>query len=357
MKPIFPLAALCVLLQACGGGGAPPVKVEPNVQEAWTMVSPAETGMDGAMLEQAANSLPANHGLASMLVLRHGKPVFEKYWNGYDKDTLHDMRSATKSITALMVGVAIDQGMLSGADEPLATRLSGPYPNAPALKGGIRLADLLTMRSGLACNDFDPASPGKEEKMYDAPDWVRFFLDLPARSAPGTATFYCTGGVVTLGRVVAEASMRPIPAFASTYLFTPLGIRDARWATFDGARQTDTGGHLRLRPRDMARIGQLVLQQGQWEGRQLVSAAWIAQATTAHTAIGGTSYGYLWWKRSFKINGRDVEVNYADGNGGQYIFVVPALDLVAVFTGENYNSPEAQQGKNLLVDYIMPAVR
>lgn len=355
MKKLFPLGALCLLLQACGGGATPPVKVDPDPQDAWTLVAPAETGMDGARLDQAAASLPANHGLASMLVLRHGRPVFEKYWNGYDKDTLHDLRSATKSITSLMVGVAIDQGMLGGVDEPIATHLAGPYPAAPALKAGIRLSDLLTMRSGLACNDFDGASPGKEEKMYDAPDWVRFFLDLPVKSAPGTATFYCTGGVVTLGRVVAEASKRPIPEFAATYLFTPLGIRDARWALFDGNRQTDTGGHLRLRPRDMARIGQLVLQQGQWNGRQLVSAAWIAQATATHAAIGDANYGYLWWKRTFKIGGRDVEVNYADGNGGQFIFVVPALDLVAVFTGENYNSPKAQQGAQLLVDYIMPA--
>lgn len=357
MKQVFPLTVLCFLLQACGGGPAPGDRVEPNPQEAWTLASPAEVGIDGNMLDQAARSLPADHGLASMLVLRHGKPVFEKYWNGYDKDTLHDMRSATKSITSLMVGVAIDQGMLSGADEPIATRLSGPYSTAPALKAGIRLSDLLTMRSGLACNDFDAASPGNEEKMYASADWVRFFLDLPVAYAPGTATFYCTGGVVTLGRVVSEASKRPIPAFADTYLFTPLGIRDARWATFDSNRQTDTGGHLRLRPRDMARIGQLVLQKGEWNGHQLVSAAWIARATARHTAINDAGYGYLWWQRPFTINGAAVTVHYADGNGGQFIFVVPELDLVAVFTGENYNSPKAQTGGELLVKYIMPAVR
>lgn len=355
MKQLFPMAALCVLLQACGGGGAPPVKAEPNPQEVWTAVAPAEVGMDGAMLDKAANTLPAGHGLASMLVLRHGKPVFERYWNGYDKDTLHDMRSATKSITSLMVGVAIDQGMLSGVDEPIATRLAGPYPNGPALKAGIRLSDLLTMRSGLACNDFIGASPGNESKMYESPDWVRFFLDLPATSAPGTHAFYCTGGVVALGRVVSEASKRPIPEFANTYLFTPLGIRDARWAMFDSNRQTDTGGHLRLRPRDMARIGQLVLQKGQWEGRQLVPATWIAQATATHTAIGGTDYGYLWWHRAFTVKGRVLDAHYADGNGGQFIFVVPELDLVAVFTGENYNSPKADQGGQLLFEYILPA--
>ncbi|SHG40408.1 serine hydrolase [Massilia sp. CF038] len=351
-------AVLGLLLQGCGGGNnAPPIKATPAPDEQWTLSAPAEADMDGALLEQAAQSLPANHGLASMLVLRHGKPVFERYWNGYDKDSLHDLRSATKSITSLMVGIAIDQGMLSGVDESIATRLNGPYPNTPGLTRGITLAHLLTMRSGQACNDFSASSPGQEDKMYKSTDWVRFFLDLPAGSTPGSATFYCTGGVVTLGRIVSEASKRPIPEFAGQYLFTPLGIRDARWASFDSKRQTDTGGHIAMRPRDMARIGQLVLQKGQWQGRQLVSSAWIAQATASHTAINDTPYGYLWWMREVTYQGRSIKVHYADGNGGQFIFVVPELDLVAVFTGENYNSPKAQQGGQILVTHILPAVR
>jgi CubicO group peptidase (beta-lactamase class C family) len=355
---ILAAASALLILQGCGGGGgSPPVKVDPAPDEQWTMAAPAEVGIDGAALDLAARNLPANHGLASMIVLRHGTPVFEQYWNGYDKDTLHDLRSATKSITSLMVGVAIDQGMLSGVNEPIATRLAGPYPNAPALANGITLAHLLTMSSGLACNDFVGSSPGNEEKMYGSPDWVRFFLELPKSAPPGTASYYCTGSPVALGRVVAEASRRPIPEFADTFLFAPLGVRGARWASFDGGRQTDTGGHIRMRPRDMARIGQLVLQNGQWNGRQLVSAAWIAESTRAHTVIGETPYGYLWWSRQVLVAGRRVEVRYADGNGGQFIFIVPELDLVAVFTGENYNSPKAQQGGEILVNSILPAAR
>ncbi|AXW61199.1 hypothetical protein CJO94_03795 [Ralstonia solanacearum] len=134
-----------------------------------------------------------------------------------------------------------------------------PYA-ASTLRHGITLEHLLTMRSGLACDDRDPASPGQEDRMYQERDWVRYFLELPVAAPAGTVAHYCTGGVVALGRVVAEASKQPIPTFANAVLFGPLGISNARWADFDAHRQTDTGGHLALRPRDMAKIGQLVLQ-------------------------------------------------------------------------------------------------
>ena len=293
-----------------------------------------------------------------MLVLRHGKPIFEHYWNGYGKDTLHDLRSATKSITSLMVGIAIDKGMLGGLDEPISKYLAAPYPQAPALQYNIALEHLLTMRSGLECNDFVASSPGKEERMYVTQDWVRFFLDLPKAHDPGGPATYCTGGVVTLGRIIAEGSKRSIPDFAEAHLFGPLGVTGARWADFDNHRQTDTGGHLQLRPRDMARIGQLVLQGGKWNGVQLVSQAWIDQSTRQRVKYAnGAPYGYLWWVGSVPYKDRKVEVRYADGNGGQFIFVVPELDLVAVFTGENYNNVQmSNRAFAILEENIIGAV-
>ena len=251
----LPAIILGLALSGCGGGGSDPVKVPANPNEKWSMATPADVGMDAAMLDKAASTLPGSHGLSSMVVLRHGKPVLERYWNGFDKDTMHDMRSATKSITSLLVGIAADQRLLSGVDEPVALRLEGAYPNAPALKQDMRLRDLLTMSSGLACDDFDSGSPGNEENMYPKNDWVSFFVNLPSIAAPGTRTRYCTAGVVALGRVVAEASKKSIPDFAAANLFAPLGVNTVRWASFDGGRQTDTGGHLYMRPRDMARVG------------------------------------------------------------------------------------------------------
>jgi CubicO group peptidase (beta-lactamase class C family) len=163
--------------------------------------------------------------------------------------------------------------------------------------------------------------------------------------------------VVALGRVLAVATGQDVPAFADEALFHPLGIVGARWARFDAGRQTDSGGHLMLRPRDLARIGQLLLQQGRWGGRTIVSREWIERATAEQTRIdGGRPYGYLWWRRSFPFRGDRVDAFSAEGNGGQYLFVLPQLELVVVFTGGNYNSPKAGRPLRMMANDLLPAI-
>ena len=366
------MLALAHMLSACGGGagsggpGANPdnkVRVTPNSTDQWTLVAPADVGMDSVVLAKAVSALPAEsvHGLSSMLVNRHGKPVLEQYWNGYDKDTLHDLRSATKSITSLMMGVAIDQHLVGGTGDTLESHLGAFYPNAPAYKLGLTLGDMLTMRNGLECDDWQASSPGNEEKMYGQADWVKFYLNLNAVSLPGSVTRYCTGNPVALGRVIAVASKKPIPAFASEFLFGPLSIQSARWADFDNGAQTDTGGHIHMRPRDMMKLGQLALNRGLWNGRQLVSAAWIDESTRQYTSFANAGarngYGYLWWRSVEHVSGKSYGMFFANGNGGQYIIVVPELDIVAVFTGENYNSNKAELPFTILDTYILAAVK
>ena len=360
---------LCIAaLAACGGGDdgvgsiqpGPRVEVPADPNEQFALAAPADVGMNGPTLALAASELPANSGISALLVMRHGRPVMEQYWNGYDKDTLHDMRSATKSVTSLLVGIAIDQHALGGVDDTLAQWLSADYPGAPALSRGLVLENLLTMRSGADCNDWNDASPGQEEHMYQARDWVAFWLALSQKYTPDTVTSYCTGNPVVLGHVLANATHRRADAFAQATLFGPLAITTARWNTYDNGTQVDTGGHLHMRPRDMLKLGQLALQQGQWNGTQLVSAGWIAESTRQHTQFddGSTDgYGYLWWHGLETWNSGSVDVFFANGAGGQYIFVVPQLDLVAVFTGENYaNEVGAQQPYDVLRQYIIGAV-
>jgi CubicO group peptidase (beta-lactamase class C family) len=228
------------------------------------------------------------------------------------------------------------------------------------LSRGLVLEDLLTMRSGLACNDWDNASPGNEEKMYDAQDWVQFYLNLASTHAPGTTTVYCTGNPVTLGHVLKNATHQSAATFAQSRLFGPLGITSARWNTYDNGSEIDTGGHIQLRPRDMARIGQLALQRGMWNGTQLVSSAWIDASTAAHGAFDSgpaDGYGYLWWRSADPRGIATVQTFYANGAGGQFIFVTPELDLVAVMTGENYGNDTAVQNARLLyARFILAAV-
>jgi CubicO group peptidase (beta-lactamase class C family) len=358
----FCVALLC-MTAACTGV-EPIVRLPADAAPALPVAQPADVGIDAAQLQRMLAELPgdAEHGLRSLLVMRRGQLVLEQYWNGYDRQAQQDLRSATKSITALLVGIAIERAVLSSIDEPIGKHLAAAYPGLGAAQRNLRIGDLLTMRSGLACNDRDASSPGHEDTMYRSRDWVGFFLALPPVDAPGASAVYCTGGVVALGSVLTRASGQGVPAFAEQHLFAPLGIAGARWALFDEGRQTDTGGHLALRPQDMAKIGQLVMQRGQWQGRQLVPAAWIDAATREQTRIdgrpaGGRPYGYLWWPFSALPQGRRVAGVYAGGNGGQYIIVLPALELVVVFTGGNYNSAKAQRPFELLREHILPAVR
>jgi CubicO group peptidase (beta-lactamase class C family) len=326
----------------------------------WPTAAPAEVGLDGELLRRMAAELPSGHGIHSALVVRKGKLAFEQYWDGYDSATMHDLRSATKSITSLLAGIAVREGLIRDVSDPVLAYLGAAYPtlaNDHEAKRRLSVEDLLTMRTGLACNDRSPGSPGNEERMYDTRDWVRFFLDLPVETTPGTRASYCTGGVVTLGRIISQAGGRPVPQFADDHLFRPLGITSSRWARFDDGRQTDTGGHLYLRPRDMAKIGELVLRRGDWRGAALVPAPWIERSVTARTQIDGNAYGYLWWLGRLQVGAEPVDLVYADGNGGQLIIVVPQYELVAVFTGGNYNSPAAARPYQLLTNYILPAVR
>ena len=374
-KSALALTLLATLLSACGGGGGggstyapdPPGvttdgnRTAPNPGDQWSLTPAAEVGMDAAILANTVARLPADHGLSSMLVMRQGKPVLEQYWNGNDKDSLHDLRSATKSITSLLMGIAIDQKLVGGVGEPLSQHLGALYPNAPAFQQGVTLRDMLTMSSGLDCDDWVASSPGNEEKMYKQTDWVKFYTSLPAIRPPGSLTRYCTGNPVALGRVIALAAKQAIPAFANDKLFGPLGMSAVKWAQFDQGSQTDTGGHLMMRPRDMIKLGQLALQKGMWNGRQLVSAAWLEESMRQHTQYVGmplrNGYGYLWWRGVEKVNGKSYDMVFANGNGGQYIIIVPALEIVAVFTGENYNSSKAELPFVILNAYILGAVK
>ncbi len=353
-----PLGSLVLLglaaVMACAG----PRRGGTRLVEGLVTATPAEVDMDDAPLRAAVRRLDGErrHGIDSMLVVRRGRLVSERYWNGHDMATLHDLRSATKSVTSLLVGVAIDRGLLRDVHDPVSPYLADAYPQT-AVVPELTLEHLLTMRGGLACDDRDRHSPGHEDRMYRARDWTRFFLELPRSGAPGERTVYCTGGVVTLGRVLTAASGRSIAAFAHEALFAPLGVLGYAWRSFDGGRQTDTGGHLRLRPRAMAKIGQLVLQRGVWDEGEVVSGRWIDASTAVQTRFTDDRrpYGYLWWRVQARVGARAVDLVYAEGNGGQYIFIAPALDLVVVFTGSNYDSPKAGRPLEILGAYILPA--
>jgi CubicO group peptidase (beta-lactamase class C family) len=295
----------------------------------------------------------------AVLVARGGKLVFERYFKGsdeinglrvgsvtFDVDTLHNIKSATKSVASLALGIAIDRGLIRSVNEPIFSFFPELSDLRSPEKERIQLVHALTMTMGLKWVEAIPSNEddNDEVRMHMASDPCRYVLGLPATNVPGKEYFYNTGALTLVSAIVRKATGRTLDEFARETLFKPLGITSVEWVRVKG--DSDAGGGLRLRPRDMAKIGQLVLAGGRWNDSQIVSKAWIETSTAPKIeATGGQFYGYLWFLGRSLPNGREVHWAGGLGRGGQSIRVVPELDLVVVVTAGYYQdySPQAFQ--------------
>ncbi len=271
------------------------------------------------------------------------------------------MRSASKSIVSALVGIAIDRGAIASDRELVTKHLPyNSYANPDPRKAHLTLSDLLTMRSGLACDDWDARSPGNESRVYESEDWVKFVLDLPMADPPGAQGRYCSGNVHVAGRIVERATGMPLPAFAQRELFGPLGIRadSVRWNFTLSSSNAATFAQLYLRPRDILKVGVLFQQHGNWGGRQVIPRQWVEQSTSQLSTVGDQRYGYFWLHQWLNASGpegtRRVDMVAATGNGGQKIYMVPSLDLVVVLTGGNYNATRSP-ATEIMAKELLPA--
>ena len=353
--------------------GAPAV-----LDDGWAIDTPENVGMSGERLCGIEARLKAiDTSVHAVVIVRHGKLVFEQYFSGYDypwgiphgqftfdATMRHDMRSVSKSVTSLLVGIALDRKLIASVDEPVV----GFFPEFAALKtpglDRITLRSLLTMSSGLRWDENLPWTDPRNDEPHlgkDA-DPIRYVLSKPLASPPDTAWNYNGGGTDLLGNIVERVSGKPFDAFAREALFQPLGITDWKWETYENGRVSPAAG-LRLRPRDAAKIGQLVLNRGSWGGQQIVSAAWIAQSVAPRfQAIGYFGglffYGYQWWLGRTLSGEKEITWIAAVGLGGQRIVIIPELDLVVVTTAGLYASP--RQGNamlEILYGFVVPSVR
>jgi len=305
--------------------------------------------------------------ITSVVVAQRGSIVHEAYFGGADATTLLDTRSATKTVTGMLVGIAIDKGKLSGVSSPILPFFpeKQPVQNPDPRKAKITVEDFLTMSSLLECDDWNSFSRGNEERMYLVEDWVQFTLDLPIKGFPPWATkpkdsphgrsfSYCTAGVFTLGAVLSKATGMPVERFARENLFDPIGIGEVQWP-FSPLGLAQTGGGLSVTGRDLVKLGQLFLRRGAWNGKRILSESWIDASTRPHARIGDeTEYGYLWWLRSFGSGEKKFAAYLMSGNGGNKIAVFPQLDLVVVIASNNYNTAGMhQQTDRLLTDYVL----
>ncbi|TBO40432.1 serine hydrolase domain-containing protein [Pedobacter kyonggii] len=298
----------------------------------------------------------------SVVVVKKGKLLLEEYFNASSRANLHDPRSVSKSFTGTLLGMAIHDGYLKSEEQKLGAFYNlAHFEHPSAKKENVRLVDLLTMSSAFDGNDEVMESPGNEENMYPTSNYVKFALDLPmeADKQNGKQWSYFTAGTMLLGDIMDKTIPGGLELYAKKKLFDPLGIDSLEWARTPQGKPF-TGGGLRLRALDFAKFGQLYLKKGIWKDQQLVPKSWVDKSFR-HLQILPSDrpgfYGFLFWNKTFKINGKILEAWYSSGNGGNKIYIFKEIDLVVVINASAYGTSFAhQQADQILEKYILPAV-
>lgn len=293
-----------------------------------------------ALVELIQSTPPAD--FRGLVVIKDGKLIQEEYFHTFWRETIHDVRSAGKSVTSLLFGIAIDKGYVDGEDQRLADVLSAAAAREASADGfqNITLRHVLTMTTGLDADDEDPSSPGRTGRWLTRDDWVDYMVRLPMRSEPGQNWVYTDVSPVLLGGIIREASGQTLSDFAHEHLFEPLGIREVYWYTGPGG-QTAAMGNLYLTTLDFAKLGLLMLNEGAWSGEQIVSARWVRESTQAHVDISATSpfassYGFMWYQGVAEVGDASHTYTFASGNGGNVLFIVPDENLVVAITSSAY---------------------
>lgn len=371
------LVAVCLVCAAPARDGQAGESVEcgapTDIGDGWQLGTQAAVGLDAARLCALVDKLAGSpkDNVHGVVVARDGRLVFEHYLSGPDQrwgevlgtiahgpDLKHDVRSVSKSVTSLLVGIALDRQLIASIDEPVF----GFFPAYADLqtpeKERILMRHLLAMTSGIAWDEMRPYSDPKnsEIQMIRTPDPYGYVLAQPLATAPDKVWNYSGGSTQLLAGIVQKVAGVPFEEFAREALLGPLGITDFDWVRMPNGETAAASG-LRLRPRDMAKIGQLLLNGGEWGGRRIVSASWVREAVQPRLS---SSYGYQWWTGLSVIGEQVIERTEAKGFGGQRIFIVPSLDLVVVTTAGLYVKAgvenEGKIANGILDDYILPSV-
>ena len=309
--------------------------------------------------------------ITSLWIEQNGVVIYEEYFSEAGQDTLHNMRSAGKTITGLLVGIAIDNGLVDGVDTRAASFFDDlrPFENNDRRKEDITLEDLLTMSGPLECDDWNSFSRGNEERMYLVEDWSAFFFDLPIKNRPsweipdddggfGRIFTYCTAGAQLLGEIVERAAEETAAEFAARQLFGPIGVTNPKW-NYASSGKAHLGGGLELTTADWARVARLYLNRGRVGTEQIISESWLDASMADHVQVDDlTNYGYLWWRPRYEVGGITYAANAMSGSGGNRVYVLPEFQMTVVLTKSDFRDGDAhEKSDRLFADEIAARLR
>ena len=298
--------------------------------------------------------------VTSIVAIKEGKILIEEYFNGINRNTLHDTRSVGKSFASTLLGIAIKDQFIKSETQTLQEFYNlKSFQNYSPSKDNITLKSLLTMSSTFEGSDINSDSPGNEENMYPTNNWVDFTLSLPIDKAKliNKRWDYFTAGCIVLGDIIHKSVPNGLEKYADKKLFKPLDITAYKWQ-FTPQEVANTAGSLQLSSLDYAKFGQLYKNQGTWNGKQILSKEWIAKSLSHQMAISEDEfYGYLFWNKTYKVNGKNYEVYYSSGNGGNRIFIFKDQPIVIVITSTAYNMPYGEnQVEKIMQQHLIPAI-
>ncbi len=335
----------------------------PESAQFWELTEPAAVGLNGTILNELASKIGNDElgKVSSLVIIKDGKLAYERYYGSMDVNTAHPNYSVTKSITSMAIGVLFDDSDITDLDVPILSF----YPEYPIntlsdpdeRKEDISLRQVLQMRAGFEWDELGipyTSSVNPAVEIVSSADWIKYVLDKPLANSPGSRFNYNSGCTMLLSGVIKQLTGKTASAYVKEKLLDRLQITNYDWQ--EGPNEiSNTGFGISLRPRDMAKIGQLMLNNGVWEGRQILSGRWIAASFEPYTRFqSGYGYGYQWWNKTFNIGGQQQIISYAHGYGDQMIYVIKDLNMVVVLTGENYNGEESFEEK-IIQDFVIPA--
>ena len=351
-------------------------KIPERTNDGWQTASIEDVGLNRTIITNLFKELQKGtfENLHSLVIIKDGKLIFEEYISGYtwnydpnnqyrgelvefDRNTIHNLASVTKSFTSSLVGIAIEQNYIQSVNDKLFAYFTQYSSLKNSQKDKITLKHLLTMTSGMKWNEDDYSTMDNDLiQLFYVADPIKYILEKPIIHEPGTHFYYNGGNTNLLGEII-KTTTESLVDFADKNLFQPLGITNYEW-DYINPEVIHASGNLKLRPRDMAKFGQLFLNEGTWKGQRIISKEWVEESIRRHTTFSNSSwsdgYGYQWWMLTYSVNNKSYPSYFAAGWGGQRISIFPEQQIVVVFTGGNYVGQEPTD--EILNNFILPAV-